>query len=877
MNLNKYTEKAQEALMESQNLAQRSGQAAVEPEHLLKVLAEQDPGLALSILRKAGIAVDGLVRRIDQVVEQLPKVSGGGSVGMTRRLGDLCLKAEDEAKKFKDDYVSVEHLLLALVDDGGPAGRTLKEFGVSRDRLMGALQEVRGSQRVTTQNPEATYEALEKYGRDLTKSATLGKLDPVIGRDEEIRRVVQVLSRRTKNNPVLIGEPGVGKTAIAEGLAMRIVRGDVPEGLKNKKIVSLDMGALIAGAKYRGEFEERLKAVLKEVADSQGVIILFIDELHTVVGAGKADGAMDAGNLLKPMLARGELHCIGATTLDEYRKHIEKDAALERRFQPVIVDQPSVEDTISILRGLRERYEQHHGVRIQDAAMVSAAVLSNRYIADRFLPDKAIDLVDEAAAKLRTEIDSMPAALDECLRRRRQLEIEQVALKKEKDAASQARLEKLEKELAELKNQSDTMQAQWSAEKDQVLKLRGFREQIEATKQAVEKAEREYDLNKAAELKYGKLNELERQLREAEAGLAGKQGASRLIKEEVDEEDIASVVSRWTGVPVTRLLEGERQKLLNLGKELHHRVIGQDEAVTAVAEAVLRARSGLKDPQRPVGSFIFLGPTGVGKTELARALAECLFDDERALVRIDMSEYQEKHTVARLIGAPPGYVGFEEGGQLTEAVRRRPYAVLLFDEIEKAHHDVFNVLLQVLDDGRLTDGQGRVVDFKNTLIILTSNIGSQKILQHKGSFVGEVYERMKDTVMDELRKGFRPEFLNRIDDIIVFHALDERHLKEIVDIQLGRLRKRLGERRVELELTDAAKTHLVSEGYDPAYGARPLKRAIQREVETPLARKILEGAVRDGQTVVVDCPAKSEGLTFSAKGGEAAESTGTGR
>ena len=877
MNLNKYTEKAQEALMESQNLAQRNGQAAVEPEHLLKVLAEQDPGLALSILRKAGIAVDGLVRRIDQVVEQLPKVSGGGSVGMTRRLGDLCLKAEDEAKQFKDDYVSVEHLLLALVGDGGLAGRTLKEFGVSRDRLMGALQEVRGSQRVTTQNPEATYEALEKYGRDLTKSATLGKLDPVIGRDEEIRRVVQVLSRRTKNNPVLIGEPGVGKTAIAEGLAMRIVRGDVPEGLKNKKIVSLDMGALIAGAKYRGEFEERLKAVLKEVADSQGVIILFIDELHTVVGAGKADGAMDAGNLLKPMLARGELHCIGATTLDEYRKHIEKDAALERRFQPVIVDQPSVEDTISILRGLRERYEQHHGVRIQDAAMVSAAVLSNRYIADRFLPDKAIDLVDEAAAKLRTEIDSMPAALDECLRRRRQLEIEQVALKKEKDAASQARLEKLEKELAELKNQSDTMQAQWSAEKDQVLKLRGFREQIEATKQAVEKAEREYDLNKAAELKYGKLNELERQLREAEAGLAGKQGASRLIKEEVDEEDIASVVSRWTGVPVTRLLEGERQKLLNLGKELHNRVIGQDEAVTAVAEAVLRARSGLKDPQRPVGSFIFLGPTGVGKTELARALAECLFDDERALVRIDMSEYQEKHTVARLIGAPPGYVGFEEGGQLTEAVRRRPYAVLLFDEIEKAHHDVFNVLLQVLDDGRLTDGQGRVVDFKNTLIILTSNVGSQRILQHKGSFVGEVYERMKDTVMDELRKGFRPEFLNRIDDIIVFHALDERHLKEIVEIQLGRLRKRLGERRVELELTDAAKTHLVSEGYDPAYGARPLKRAIQREVETPLARKILEGAVRDGQTVLVDCPANAESLTFTTKDGEPGEGTGKGR
>ena len=868
MNLNKFTEKAQEALMESQNLAQRNGQVAVEPEHLLKNLAEQDPGLALSILRKAGIAVDGLVRRIDQVVEQLPKVSGGGSAGMARRLSDTCLKAEDEAKKFKDDYVSVEHLLLALVEDSGMAGRTLKEFGVSRDRLMGALQEVRGSQRVTSQNPESTYEALEKYGRDLTKSANLGKLDPVIGRDEEIRRVIQVLSRRTKNNPVLIGEPGVGKTAIAEGLAMRIIRGDVPEGLKNKKIVSLDMGALIAGAKFRGEFEERLKAVLKEVADSQGVIILFIDELHTVVGAGKAEGAMDAGNLLKPMLARGELHCIGATTLDEYRKHIEKDAALERRFQPVIVDQPTVEDTISILRGLRERYEQHHGVRIQDAAMVSAAVLSNRYIADRFLPDKAIDLMDEAAAKLRTEIDSMPAALDECLRRRRQLEIEQVALKKEKDAASKARLEKLEKELAELKNQSDTMQAQWSAEKDQVLKLRGFREQIESTKQAVEKAEREYDLNKAAELKYGKLNELERQLREAEAALAGKQGASRLIKEEVDEEDIASVVSRWTGVPLTRLLEGEKQKLLSLGAELHKRVIGQQEAVTAVAEAVLRARSGLKDPQRPVGSFIFLGPTGVGKTELARALAECLFDDERALVRIDMSEYQEKHTVARLIGAPPGYVGFEEGGQLTEAVRRRPYAVLLFDEIEKAHHDVFNILLQVLDDGRLTDGQGRLVDFKNTLIILTSNIGSQKILQYKGSFVGEVYDRMKDAVMEELRKGFRPEFLNRIDDTIVFHALDERHLKNIVDIQLGRLRKRLAERRMELELTDSAKTFLVSEGYDPAYGARPLKRAIQRELETPLAKRILEGAVRDGQKVMVDHKENSDTLTISSEDGD---------
>jgi ATP-dependent Clp protease ATP-binding subunit ClpB len=866
MDLSKYTEKAQEAVVGAQKLAQRLGNSQVEPEHLLAVLLDQDPGLAVSIIKKTGVALDGLKRKAVTLVESQPKVSGSGAgmPGLTRRLGDTCLKAEDEAGNFKDDYVSVEHLLLALLADNGAAGKALKEFGLSRERLMQALQEVRGSQRVTSQNPEATYEALEKYGRDLTKMAEQGKLDPVIGRDEEIRRVVQVLSRRTKNNPVLIGEPGVGKTAIAEGLAMRIVRGDIPEGLKDKRIVSLDMGALIAGAKYRGEFEERLKAVLKEVADSQGVVILFIDELHTVVGAGKAEGAMDAGNLLKPMLARGELHCIGATTLDEYRKHIEKDPALERRFQPVVVDQPSVEDTISILRGLRERYEQHHGVRIKDSAMVAAAVLSNRYIADRFLPDKAIDLVDESAAKLRTEIDSMPAALDECLRRRRQLEIEQVALKKEKDSASKERLAKLEKELAELKEQSDTLQAQWQAEKGRVQKLRDLREQIDTTKTAIERAEREYDLNRAAELKYGKLNELDRALADAEKDLSGTQGGSRLIKEEVDEEDIAAVVSRWTGVPVTRLLEGEKQKLLHLGDELHRRVIGQDEAVTAVAEAVLRARSGLKDPQRPVGSFIFLGPTGVGKTELARALAECLFDDERALIRIDMSEYQEKHTVARLIGAPPGYVGHEEGGQLTEAVRRRPYAVLLFDEIEKAHNDVFNVLLQVLDDGRLTDGQGRVVDFKNTLVILTSNIGSQKILQYKGSFVGEVYERMKDTVMDELRKHFRPEFLNRIDDTIVFHALDERHLGRIVEIQLGRLRKRLEERQINLELKLQARDHLVREGYDPAYGARPLKRVIQRELETALARKILEGTIRDGQTVTVDAGTDGS-LAFTAR------------
>ena len=853
MDLNKFTEKAAEAIQESVKLAQKSGQQQVEPEHLLLSLLNQETGLTGAILGKAGVAVDALQRRAQQDVDRLPKMSGGEDrVGLGSRMVRLGNKAEDEAKKFKDDFVSVEHLLLALLEDTGTAGRTLKESNASADRVLKALQEVRGNQRITTQNPEGTYESLKKYGRDLTEMASKGKLDPVIGRDEEIRRVIQVLSRRTKNNPVLIGEPGVGKTALAEGLAQRIVRGDVPEGLKNRKIVSLDMGALIAGAKYRGEFEERLKAVLKEVQSAEGQIILFIDELHTVVGAGKSDGAMDAGNLLKPLLARGELHCIGATTLDEYRQHIEKDPALERRFQPVIVDQPSVEDTISILRGLKDRYEQHHGVRIKDAALVAAAVLSNRYITDRFLPDKAIDLVDESAAKLRTEIDSRPAKLDEVLRRKLQLDIELVALRKETDQASKERLKKLEKEVGDLKTQADALQAAWETENALIQDQRKARQQIDETKLAIERAEREYDLNKAAELKYGKLMELEKNLKAAEERAQNASGGQRLIKEEVDAEDIGAVVSRWTGVPVTKLMEGEKQKLLELGAELHKRVIGQDEAVVAVADAILRARSGLKDPARPIGSFIFLGPTGVGKTELARALAECLFDDERAMVRIDMSEYQEKHTVSRLIGAPPGYVGFEEGGQLTEAVRRKPYCVLLFDEIEKAHADVFNILLQVLDDGRLTDGQGRIVDFKNTLIILTSNIGSHKILQYKGIHVGEVFERMQESVMEELKKHFRPEFLNRIDDTIVFHALTEKDLGQIIEIQMDRLRKRLAERQITLVVSDKAKAKLVEDGYDPAFGARPLKRTIQKELETPIARKLLDGSVKDGQKIHVD-------------------------
>ncbi|MEH1794340.1 MULTISPECIES: ATP-dependent chaperone ClpB [unclassified Nostoc] len=859
-NPNQFTEKAWEAIAHTPDIVKQYQQQQIESEHLMKALLEQD-GLATGILTKAGVNLQKLRDRTEQFFQRQPKVSGtSSSVYLGRSLDTLLDRADVYRKEFQDEYISIEHLLLGYAKDDRFGKALFQEFALDEGKLKNIIKQVRGSQKVTDQNPEGKYEALEKYGRDLTKAAHEGLLDPVIGRDDEIRRTIQILSRRTKNNPVLIGEPGVGKTAIAEGLAQRIIAGDVPQSLKDCKLISLDMGALIAGAKFRGEFEERLKAVLKEVTESTGKIILFIDEIHTVVGAGATQGAMDASNLLKPMLARGELRCIGATTLDEYRKHIEKDAALERRFQQVYVDQPSVEDSISILRGLRERYENHHGVKISDSALVAAAVLSSRYISDRFLPDKAIDLVDEAAARLKMEITSKPEELDEIDRKILQLEMEKLSLQKESDAASRERLERLEKEIADLKEEQRTLNTQWQSEKDIIDKIQSVKKEIERVNLEIQQAERDYDLNRAAELKYGNLTSLHRQLEAVEAELASAQRSGKsLLREEVTEGDIAEIISKWTGIPISKLVESEKEKLLHLEDELHHRVIGQEEAVTAVADAIQRSRAGLADPNRPIASFIFLGPTGVGKTELAKALAGYMFDSEDALVRIDMSEYMEKHAVSRLIGAPPGYVGYEEGGQLTEAIRRRPYSVILFDEIEKAHPDVFNIFLQILDDGRVTDAQGHKVDFKNAIIIMTSNIGSQYILDVAGD--NAHYDEMRRRVMEAMRNSFRPEFLNRIDEIIIFHGLDKKELRQIVLLQVQRLRQRLGDRKISLKLSDIALDFLAEVGYDPVYGARPLKRAIQRELETQIAKAILRGEFNNGDTIFVDV--QNERLSFS--------------
>ncbi|MEP9380723.1 ATP-dependent chaperone ClpB [Nocardioides sp. KR10-350] len=856
MDLNRLTEKSQEALHDAQTLALRYGNTEITVEHLLLALLEQRDGLVARLLERSGIDVTSLRGQVESRLSSLPRVSGTGGTGQihaSRSLNEVLVAAAGIAEHLKDEYVSVEHLLLAIVDTGSStaAGRTLKEAGVTREGVLEALADVRGSQRVTSTTPESSYEALEKYGRDLVAAARAGALEPVIGRDEEIRRVVQILSRKTKNNPVLIGEPGVGKTAIVEGLAQRIVNRDVPEGLQDKTIFALDLGSLVAGAKYRGEFEERLKAVLSEVTEADGRILLFIDELHTVVGAGAAEGSMDAGNMLKPMLARGELHCIGATTLNEYRQSIEKDAALERRFQPVYVGQPSVEDTISILRGLRDRLEVHHGVRIQDAALVAAATLSDRYISDRFLPDKAIDLVDEACAVVRTEIDSMPTELDAITRKVMRLEIEEAALDKESDTASRERLDVLRRELADLRAEADALTARWEAERRAIRKLQTVRSELEQVRHQVEEAERAYDLNRAAELRHGKLPELERRLHAEEEHLLAKQGSDRVLREEVTPDEIAEVVARWTAIPVSRLLEGERMKLLRLDDLLHEKVIGQDEAVDLVADAIIRARSGVKDPRRPIGSFIFLGPTGVGKTELARALAASLFDSEDNLIRLDMSEYQERHTVSRLVGAPPGYVGYEEGGQLTEKVRRKPYSVVLFDEIEKAHVDVFNMLLQILDDGRLTDAQGRTVSFRNTVVIMTSNIGSVYLLEGVDDH-GQISEEARDSVMQDLRAHFRPEFLNRVEDIVMFKPLTLAETEEIVDLQISDLKRRLSDRRLTLELTSSARELIAEKGYDPVYGARPLRRYISHEVETRIGRALLSGDIHDGATIVLD-------------------------